>query len=177
MTVHNLRKTLVFCTFCLLGLMAIGSAYAKEADRDKPINLEADRVTLDDLKKVGVYQGNVILSQGTMLLRADRVEVSQGDNGIKTVVATGNPVSFREKRDGVDEYVEAYAQRVEFDNAKHLLILSGSAILRKGEDEIRGDQITYNTETEFYKVAGEANAHHPAGRVHITIQPKSRNPK
>jgi lipopolysaccharide export system protein LptA len=161
---------------CLVGSLLCAPALAETADRSKPVNVEADNVTLDDLKKVGVYEGNVILTQGTLTMRADRVEVTQDQNGLKTVLATGNPVSFREKRDRVDEYVEAYAPRVEFDNVKSLLTLSGGAQLRKGEDEIRGNVITYNTQTEFYKVVGEPNATSASGRVRVTIRPKPRTP-
>jgi lipopolysaccharide export system protein LptA len=163
-----------FFLSCLLGWLLVNPARAEKADRSKPINLEADSVTLDDLRKIGVYQGNVILIQGTLMMRADKVDVSQDDNGLKTVIATGNPVSFRQKRDGVDEYIEAYAPRVEFDNIKGLLELSGGARLRKGDDEIRGNVITYNTQTEFYKVVGKENAQTPAGRVHIIIHPKTQ---
>jgi len=156
---------------CLFSL----PAWAEKADRNKPINVEADTVTLDDIKKIGIYQGNVVLTEGTLMLRADRVEVTQDENGLKNAVATGNPVSFRQKRDGVDEYVEAYAPRVEFDNTKGQLELSGGARLRKGDDEIRGNLITYNTQTEFYKVVGEQNAQTPAGRVHMIIRPQNQS--
>ena len=159
---------------CLLGALLANPAHAEKADRSKPINLEADSVTLDDLHKTGVYQGNVVLIQGTLMLRADKVDVSQDDNGLKTVIAIGNPVSFRQKRDGVDEYVEAYAPHIAFDNVKGLLELTGGARLRKGDDEIRGDAITYNTQTEFYKVVGKQNVQSPAGRVHIVIHPKTQ---
>ena len=163
-----------FLLSCLLGCLMATPARAEKADRSKPINLEADSMTLDDLHKIGTYQGNVILIQGTLTIRADKVDVSQDENGLKAVTATGNPVSFRQKRDGVDEYVEAYAPRVEFDNLKGLLELSGGARLRKGGDEIRGDVINYNTQTEFYKVAGKQNAQTPAGRVRIVIHPETQ---
>lgn len=171
MTLTTMRKYLFLS---LLGCQLAHPVQAEMADRTKPINLEADSVTLDDIHKTGVYQGNVIVIQGTMMIRADKVDVSQDDNGLKTVIAAGNPVSFRQKRDGVDEYVEAYAPRVVFDNVKGLLDLSGGARLRKGEDEIRGETITYNTQTEFYKVLGKQNTQTPAGRVHIIIHPKTQ---
>lgn len=171
MTITTMHR---FFLSCLLGCLLANPAGAEQADRSKPINLEADSVTLDDLHKTGTYQGNVILIQGTLMMHADKVDVSQDANGLKAVTATGNPVSFRQKRDGVDEYVEAYAPRVEFDNLKGFLELSGGARLRKGGDEIRGDVITYNTRTEFYKVVGKQNAQTPAGRVRVVIRPKTQ---
>jgi lipopolysaccharide export system protein LptA len=149
-------------------------AYAEKADREKPVHLEADNVTLDDIKKVSVFEGNVLLTQGTLMLRADRVEAKQNDNGLQNVSAEGNPVSFRQKRDGVDEYIEGFARQVEYDNMQGTLRLIGNARLSKGGDEIRGSQITYDTKTEFYKVIGQQGVAGPSGRVRVIIRPKPK---
>jgi lipopolysaccharide export system protein LptA len=149
-------------------------AHAEKADREKPINLEADTVTLDDMKKVSVYQGNVVLTQGTMMLRADRVQVTQNANGLDKVDATGRPVAFRQKMDGSDEYIEWFADRVEFNGVTRQLELIGQAHLRRGSDELRGTQISYNANTEFFKVVGQPDAKTPSGRVRAVIRPKPR---
>ncbi len=149
-------------------------AHAEKADRDKPINLEADTVTLDDIRKVSVYEGNVILSQGTLMLRADRVQVTQNAEGLDKVVASGRPVSFRQKVDGRDEFIEGYASRIEYAGATSQLELIGEARLRRNGDELRGAQISYNANTEFYKVVGQPDAQTPAGRVRAVIRPKPR---
>lgn len=148
---------------------------AEKADRDKPVHLEADNVTLDDIKKLSVFQGNVVLIQGTLMMRADRIEARQNGEGLQSVSASGRPVSFRQKRDGIDEYIEGYAYQVEFDNLQSLLSLSGEARLRKGDDEIRGSLITYDAKTEFYKVAGQQNVQGPGSRVRVVIRPKPKN--
>lgn len=148
---------------------------AEKADRDKPVHLEADNVTLDDIKKVSVFEGNVLLIQGTLMLRADRVEAKQNGDGLQTVSAKGNPVSFRQKRDGVDEYIEGFATQIEFDNVQSMLRLIGDARLRKGGDEIRGSQITYDAKTEFYKVIGQQGAPGASGRVRVIIRPKPKD--
>ena len=149
-------------------------AHAEKADREKPVNLEADTVTLDDIKKVSVYQGNVIVSQGTMMLRADRVQVTQNANGLDKLSATGRPVAFRQKLDGRDEFIEGYADRIEYDSVNSQLEMIGQAQLRRGDDELRGAQISYNANTEFYKVVGQPDAKTPAGRVRAVIRPKPR---
>ena len=159
----------VLCTALLAPL-----AHAEKADRDKPVNLEADTVTLDDVRKISVYQGNVILSQGTLMLRADRVQVTQNAGGLDKVSATGRPVAFRQKVDGRDEFIEGYADRIEFDSVSSQLELIGQAQLRRGNDELRGAQISYNANTEFYKVVGQPDAKSPAGRVRAVIRPKPR---
>ncbi len=153
------------------------AAHAEMADKDKPVNLEADTVTLDDIQKISVYQGNVILSQGTLMLRADRVEVRQNDTGLQSVSAVGRPVAFRQKLDGRDEYIEGFSDHIEFDNIKGQLELIGNAKVRRGQDELRGARISYNTHTEFYRVVGLPNAQTPAGRVRAVIRPKSANEK
>jgi len=150
-------------------------ALAEKADRTKPVNLEANTVTLDDVKKVSVYQGNVILTQGTLMLRADQVNVTQSENGLDKLSATGRPVAFRQKQDGRDEYIEGFADRIEFDSVNSQLELIGRAQLRRGRDELRGAQISYNSNTEFYKVVGQPDAKTPTGRVRAVIRPKSGN--
>ncbi len=149
-------------------------AMAEKADREKPVHLEADNVTLDDIKKISVFEGNVLLIQGTLMLRADHVEAKQNGDGLQNVTAKGNPVSFRQKRDGVDEYIEGYASEIEYDNVQSMLRLIGDARLRKGGDEIRGAQITYDAKTEFYKVIGQQGTSGASGRVRVIIRPKPK---
>jgi len=165
---HTLSR--IFIT--LLLLFALPQARAEKADKNKPVNLEADSVTMDDINKTSLYLGNVILVQGTLTLRADQVQAKQNDQGLQGVTAIGHPVAFRQKLDGRDEYLEGYADRIEFDNIKSQLELIGNARLRRGQDELRGAQISYNSNTEFYRVIGQPNAQSPAGRVRAVIRPK-----
>ncbi len=164
-----------------LGLsLLIPAAFAEQADRTKPVNIEANRVDMDDLHKVGVYQGNVILTQGTLLLRADKVEVHQDKDGFSTAVAFGNPVYFRQKQDGSDEYIEAYADRIDMDNKNNTVLLTGDARLKKGADELHAKTVFYNTVTEAFWAKNDENA--PVGqnagtnRVHTSIYPQKTNP-
>ena len=165
-----LPRLLVAVCLCF----ATASAQAEKADRDKPVNLEANSVTLDDIKKLSVYDGNVILSQGTIMLRADRVQVAQKNGELDTVTATGKPVAFRQKLDGRDEYIEGFADRIEYNSITSDLELVGQARLRRGGDELRGARISYNASTEFYKVVGQPGAQSPTGRVRAVIRPKPR---
>jgi lipopolysaccharide export system protein LptA len=164
------HKLLLLSLFVVLSL----PAQAEKADRNKPVHLEADNVTLDDVRKLSVFQGNVLLVQGTLMLRADHVEARQNDDGLQGVTATGKPVSFRQKRDGVDEYIEGFADSMDYDGVQSVLRLQGNARLRKGGDEIRGAQITYDAKTEFYKVIGQQNVPGSSGRVRVIIRPKPK---
>jgi lipopolysaccharide export system protein LptA len=165
-------KTGFYAVLCAALLAA--PAHAEKADRDKPVNLEADTVTLDDIRKVSVYEGNVVLSQGTLMLRADRIQVTQNASGLDKLSATGRPAAFRQKLDGRDEFIEGFADRIEYDSVNSQLEMIGQAQLRRGDDELRGAQISYNANTEFYKVVGQPDAKTPAGRVRAVIRPKPR---
>src|SRR3982751_159877 len=90
----------------LLCILVAPMAYAERADRDKPVNLEADQVTVDDNKQVATFIGNVVLTQGTLVIRGDRMVVQQDAEGFKYGVAYGNLASFRQKREGYDEYID-----------------------------------------------------------------------
>ena len=167
-----MRNVLKFL-FTLLVVLSM-PVLAEKGDREKPVHLEADSVTLDDIKKLSVFEGNVLFIQGTLTLRADRLEATQNGDGLQSVSARGKPVSFRQKRDGVNEYIEGFASQMEYDNVQSTLRLIGNARLRKGGDEIRGNQITYDAKTEFYKVIGQEGAVGPSSRVRVIIQPKSK---
>src|SRR5580765_4978789 len=88
-------------------------AHAEKADRTKPLNVVADREgNFDLLKQVIVFSGNVTITKGTIVIKADRVEVRERPDGYKIAIAFGSPASpstFRQKRDGVDEYIDGQA--------------------------------------------------------------------
>lgn len=153
------------------------AAHAELADRNKPVNLEADTMTVDDLKKVSVYQGNVILTQGTLAIHADKLVVTENKDGSHHGTATGNPATFRQKREGVDEWVEGYGQRIEYDEGKDVVELFTQARMKRNQDEVRGNYISYDGKTEFFKVIGgkeAVTANNPKGRVRAVIQPKKK---
>lgn len=161
---------------CLFFLLLPSTGQAELADRDKPINLEADTVNLDDASKVSVYQGNVQLSQGTLLIRADKLVVKEDAAGLQHATAYGNPASFRQKREGLDEYIEGYGLRIEYDARVEKAELFTQARMKRNQDEVRGNYISYDARTEFFQVIGggkEAAAPgKEKGRVRAVIQPK-----
>ena len=100
----------------LLGLHAT-SALAEKADREQPINLEADTVTVNDAKKTSIYTGNVILTQGTLEIRGDKLIVREDREGFQHSTSTGNPTTFKQKLEGKSEYMSGSAQRIEYEDA------------------------------------------------------------
>lgn len=167
----------------LLGLFSVNIAWAEKADRDKPIHLEADRATVEDVKRkdanrVSIFTGNVKLTQGTLIIRAEKVILKEDIDGLRYVTALGNLVSFRQKQEGVDEYIEGWSRRVEFDNNADKIELFREARLKRGEDEVQGDYISYNTTSEFFHVASSkerGDETGPDSRVRVVIQPKNKS--
>jgi lipopolysaccharide export system protein LptA len=155
---------------------------AEKADREKPINIEADRVSVDDRNKVQVFEGRVALNQGTMSLRADKVVVTQDAEGFQKGVATAGPgglARFRQKLDQKDEYIEGEAERIEHDTKTERSQFFNRAFVKRGLDEVRGQYILYDAATENYLVTGGQDGK-PAtagagrdSRVRVVIQPKS----
>ena len=170
-TIKSASKNLAWLAG-LLCLCLVHPSFAEKADRDKPIDLEADTVVVEDAKKTSTYQGNVVLTQGTLIIRADKLVVKEDAQGFQSGTAYGNPANFRQKREGYNEYIEGYANRVEYDSKQDKVQLFTSARMKRNEDEVRGNYISYDAKTELFQVIGGAKTDPGGGRVHATIQPK-----
>ena len=176
---HHFRLTLIAG---LAGAMfTVTAVRAEKADRDKPVNIEADRVSVDDVKKVQVFEGNVQLVKGTLIIRAERIVVSQDDDGYQRGVATGSGSAlarFRQKREGVDEYVEGEAERIEHEARTEKTEFFGRARVKSGQDEVRGQYISYDARNEQYVVTSgpDGTRARPGSneRVRAVIQPRNK---
>ena len=172
-------KLLPAALFSLLlsGLLVATPVLAERADRNQPLQLESDSATVDDVTQTSVFTGKVVLTQGTLVIRADKMTVKQDDRGFQYATALGNPASFRQKREGLDEYVEGWGERMEYDSKADKLQLFGQARLKRGQDETNGNYISYDAVSEFFQVTGgkeAATKANPSGRVRAVIQPKNK---
>jgi len=162
--------------FLLLALLVAASAQAERADREKEIVVGADHLTGDDINKTSTFEGNVVVTQGTMRITAARVTMREDPQKFKYYVATGAPVTFRQKRDKVDEWVDGEAQRAEFDDRNDILKLYTHAHVKSGANEITGDFISYDMRRELTEVSGAppGAAIPQNSRVKVTILPPKR---
>ncbi len=166
---------LAFCLLCSL------PAHAERADRDKPMLLEANKISIDDAKKVQVLEGDVIITKGTMTLKAERVVVSENHDGYQKGVAhasKGSLARFRQKLEGKNEYVEGEAERIEYDTQREIAELFQHAWVRSGQDEVRGDYIWYDAVSEKYLVTANgktSDPKSPPSRVRAIIQPRNKD--
>jgi lipopolysaccharide export system protein LptA len=155
------------------------AAHADRADREKPVNIESDRMTADDTKKVATFEGSVVLTQGTLSIRADRIVVRQDEAGFQYGVAYGNPARFRQKRDGTEEFVDGEALRLEYDGrAERVEFFDEARLRREGGDDVRGNYISYDSKTEYFTVNSGRQAAKSGrdSRVRAIIMPKKSEP-
>jgi lipopolysaccharide export system protein LptA len=166
-------------------LLAPAAASAEKADRTKPMVVESDgkqSATVDLKSKTTVITGNVVIAQGTLLIKADRVEVREDVPGRYMANAKGNaekPATFRQKRDRVDEVVEAEAERVEYDGANEKVRFIGDAKLRVVRpagppDEANAALITYDqrSDTIVFEGASPSASGAASGRARLVFIPR-----
>ena len=176
-----LRRALGWALAALLALPM--QAGAVRADRSPPPNVQAAAGRYDDVKQVGTFSGNVVVTKGTIQIRAGRIEIRQTPEGYQAAVATAAPgklSSFRQKREGVDETIEGEADRIEYDSRTDTVRFVGHAVVRRYRDgnvadETAGSLISYDNSAEVFIVSGGSAASSPAnpgGRVRAVLTPR-----
>jgi len=163
----------------LLGFLLPTAALGEKADKDKPTHIEANRMSSDDARRISIFEGSVVLTKGTILVRAERIVVRQDAEGFQFATATGKPVRFRQKgdpkgdREGV--WTDGEALRVEIDNRNERIELFERARVTRDQDEVCGEYVFLDQRTEFFSVSAAkgATATTPEGRVRAVIQPKT----
>jgi lipopolysaccharide export system protein LptA len=160
-------------------------ARADRADRDKPTQIDADVWRGDELKQVVVYSGRVVLTKGTLRITGDRLELREDPEGHQYAVVTAVPgglATFRQRRDpaqpGVEEFIEAEAERLEYDGKAETIKLTGHARVKRIEngeprDEFSGGAITYNMRESRYSGQGDMKN---GGRTRTIIAPRTPAP-
>lgn len=170
-------KTTLLLTLVLASIAPMtgyGPAQAEQADRDKPTLIDSDRLDHDDQRQITVFTGNVVLTKGTLVMRGNRMEMWQDAAGNTFGTLTGEPARFRQKRDGLNEFMEGEGLRLDYNGREELVTLSGNAIMRRlaGDllkDQVSGDRLSYNNLSEKYRVeSGEGQ-----GRSRMFLTPRT----
>ncbi|SFN27949.1 lipopolysaccharide export system protein LptA [Formivibrio citricus] len=147
-------------------------AFAEQGDREKPMNIQADNCNYEQKAQRSVCTHNVVVTQGTMTIYADRLVITQDADGNQFAHGEGKPVRFKQRLDKSTDWLEAESQRFNYDGKKGFLQLFDKAWVRKSQDVVHGDHITYDLNTELYQAKSK-----PGGRVNITIVPKKKEAK
>ncbi len=175
---------------CLISLFAgqCTNAWAEKADKNKPMNAEADALRYDDLKQTYLLTGNAVITKGSMILRGAQIDARTDPEGFQfgtAIEKNGKLAFFRQKRDvpkgAVEEWIEGEAETLYYDGKADTVTLTKNAVLRRYRgsvvsDEAQGGQIVYDNVTDVFNVvggAGNASPSNPTGRVRAMISPKT----
>ena len=161
------------------------AASAEKADRDKPTHIEADNLSHDELNQVSIFSGRAILRRGTMIMRGARIEMREDADGYQSGVILPAPnqrAFFRQKREGVDEFMEGEALRIEFDGKADRITLIDQAEVRRYRgatlnDTMLGKLIIYENLTDVFSIDGQRNegkGPSSGGRVKAVMTPRSK---
>lgn len=172
-------------TFVSLGLalaLAFGAipASAEKADRNKPMNVEADALRYDDLNQTSVFTGKVVVTKGTIVIRGARIDVRQDPEGYQYGVVTAEPgklAFYRQKREGVDEFIEGEGETIEYNGKTDQVKFIKHAEMRRIRggtlaDEVVGSVIVYDNSTDVFTVDGGPASPAVGGRVRAVLTPK-----
>ena len=165
-----------------VGLLSPWVAQAEKADKDKPMNVEADALRYEETRQTSVFSGNVVLTKGTIVMRGSKMDVRQDPQGNQFGLLLGTaaaPGFFRQKREGLDEWIEGEGDRIEYDSKAQTVLFTGRAVLRRYRgsqlnDQSVGSEILYNSLTEVFTVKGgdtSKTAANPTGRVRAMLTP------
>jgi len=183
----NPRLPSSFSSLCLAGFvlalaaLGAGSARAEKADRGKPFVFASDKGgRVDVVNQRTEFIGNVVLTKGSLLLRAERVDVRETSDGFHQAYAsgaTGKPVSFRQARDVPGEAIEGVADSLEYDTRSDTVRFLGNAVVRRTRgaqvaDEVTGAVIVYDNRTEVFTLEGGSSSPHPTGRARVVMMPR-----
>jgi lipopolysaccharide export system protein LptA len=157
-------------------------AWAEKADRMKPLNIVAERQgSVDLVNQRTEFVGDVVLTKGTMLLRADKVDVRETSDGYFQAYAssqTGKQVNFRQASDAPGEFIEGAADQLEYDTRADTVRFLGKATVRhlRGSqvaNEVNGAVIVYDNRSEVFTVEGGAASPYPSGKVRVVMMPRA----
>ncbi len=166
----------------LLSLTLAGAAQAETADRDKPIEINADNFQGDEVQQIAVYTGRVEVHQGTLEILGDKLTVTISPKGYRTITVTGKPVRMKERRDartpGVEEWVHASSLTAVYDEHSDVITLTELAKLARSEnglvkDSSAGEKIVYDLRTARSRVEG-AVVEGKRNRVSTVLAPRKK---
>lgn len=163
-----------------------GAAHADKSDRNQPMNVASDALRYDDINQTSVFTGQVVLTKGTILIRGAKLEVRQDAQGNQFGVVTaesGKRAFFKQKREGLDEFIEGEGETIEYNSQADTVKFIGQAQLRRYRgatlnDEFTGAIIVYNNTSEVFTVDREqvkGSSGVPGGRVRAMLTPSPDN--
>lgn len=157
----------------LLFFTAIISSHqvlAQSDDHTKPINVQADTSVYDDRRGTQTLSGNVEVTQGSMSISADTIEIEIRDGTLFRITGTGSPIRFQQMTPN-NELIKGECNEISYNTATTEITFRGNANFERPGQKLTGDTIEYNLSELTFKAAGNNK-----GRVNITLQPGKLKP-
>lgn len=166
------------CSNLLLGIsLAVGystMSYAGKDDFSKTIEIASQQSFLDRIAKKSIYKGNVLITQGTLVLKADEMEIDASYGQDKEVfIATGSPAEYSQRQEN-GKMVHATANKIEYHRQTRTLSLEGNAAVEQNSSSVKGNSIVFNMELEQIMAQGQDRNR---GRVITILQPEAKDNK
>lgn len=157
--------------FLILALLSFNVAAVNE-DFEQPIKVKSEYQSADGIKKISFFRENVNITQGSLVINADEVEVDAGKGkGKETFIARGTPASYEQTMEDGSR-IRAAAEYIEYQVEGRTLTLSGNAELHQNSHSVRGSSIQFNMEKEQLMAQGSDEED---GRVMTIFQPDDSN--
>ena len=164
--IQRARKTKLVL---LMIALASQSAYALKDDTEQPLNIISKEQIADFESNKAIFIKDVVATQGSMELHADKAELSRNSKGaLQEVKAYGKPATFKQKQDD-GKLVHSQSSIIQYLPEKNLLILIGRATIWQDNSHVDGERIEYNTVTRQLKASNENSQ---GGRVQSTFLPQ-----
>jgi len=160
------KLTALLIALLILGTLSLASA--RQSDRAKPIDVRADASEFDEKTGRQSLSGNVLITQGTMQIRADFIAITLDNNELSKIEGRGAPIRFEQENEA-GEKMQGQAKEIIYDAVSGTLILQGEATLNQPRQSLTSEKITFDAQTQ--KVSAEGSK--SSGRVSIQIQPPS----
>lgn len=168
-------------------MLLAATAWAERADRNQPMQIESDALRYEEQKQLSTFTGRVVVTKGSIVMRGGRLEVRQDAAGNQQGTMFSEPgqrAFFRQKREGVNEFIEGQADTIEYDGKSDTARFMRRAEMRRlvgtaVQDQVSGNVIVYNNATEVYTVDGaprtDGAAGTSGGRVRAVLAPRGSN--
>lgn len=158
--------------FLVVALVVPMGAAAKSSDRNQPLGVDADSSDCStDERAPCLFSGSVEITQGTLEIKAARVDVRRSNGEIQRTLLTGSPVRMKQQMDD-GGWVDATAAQADYTLSNDTVVLTGNAVVNQpGQGKIEGQRIVYNMSTGRVQGGGEGQ-----GRVRMQFQPRNQTP-
>ena len=165
-----MQINIIFFTFIIFISATSTVLQAYESDSDEPIFLESDSAKWDEESQKSTYRGNVIVTQGSILLTGELLIVTSKNNEINRMVITGEKAKYKQKTI-TGKIINGEAKKIQYYVDKAKIIFLDKAILTQTNNIVRSNRIVYKTDTENI-TAGDKKG---KSRVKMTLEPKKDN--